>query len=1018
MMLLVEKRSVNGTDNVVLEREVEGDGIWTCSAWKEGYKVSDSVEIIALIKPEVEISGDKNITLLKGSAYSISCLVKAKPEPRIIWHRETETFLNNTISVISPNVYRSVLEIDSKTTKVDGTYFCFGENAAGIHQDSVTVIVRTPMRLLHGFSDISTQLYSDVTLLCQIDSHPPAQINWYHNTTELSTKDNIRKSSDNSVLTIERVDFDDLGVYVCKASNEYEDLVVNGTLSVHGLETPKLSKEPVTVVSTKGNSTILTCSVLKGNPTPTITWQFLPDSTQEFSYVPSNMTSDNEVMISNVTLDHAGLYRCIAENVLGRDYYDVTLEVQYPPEIESAEIDSKPLEVEAGQPLTLSCQAGGVPKPWVTWTKDLMPIGFTKNMYLNKDYDLVVEKVTEYDSGLFTCNATSILGSSLKNFTVVVYVPPIITGPEKEQEPQQYVEGQLVELPCRATGFPRPEVKWLQNGDEVNDDRKYIDDFGMRFVANLTDFGEYTCIVKNKYGNTSYSYSVYIWVPPSIEPPLQINTAVLVGTNISLNCDAVGFPLPVIYWEFDGTVIDKNNTNLSFNDNGTINITNVNSKQEGFYACLAENIAGVARKNFYLQVNEPPRILEDNYTGPYIATEKDLSLKITCKATGKPRPYIYWIKDDVYLDKDSRYDVDIDGTLTIKSLSEDLSGPYTCLAKNSVGAFNKTVPVDIYSLPSKLQADASQSSMAFVEGTDVSVECPIKALRNSKVTWYKDAKLISHGHLTIPKISRHNESTFACVVTTAIGSTHTMLRVLVDWPPRFIKQENEDVSVVRGEDRWLECEVDAKPSARIKWMANSRVMLGEDKPRLKLMDLQLHHTGVYKCIASNKHGTVVRQFNVDVLVPPFISEFDLLDVQLKEGMNATLQCNAKGSPQPSIEWTYSNSNWKLLNSSLTTTNVSTTSEGQFRCSATNIAGAAHIVYNVAVAAPPVIEEVVLYNEEGALLKVMQKLWLAALPDYHVKLPADRLPQYNGSKTGKHSPKTHKTYITLTWYSIM
>lgn len=39
-------------------------------------------------------------------------------------------------------------------------------------------------------------------------------------------------------------------------------------------------------------------------------------------------------------------------------------------------------------------------------------------------------------------------------------------------------------------------------------------------------------------------------------------------------------------------------------------------------------------------------------------------------------------------------------------------------------------------------------------------------------------------------------------------------------------------------------------------------------------------------------------------VPPFISEFDMLDVQLREGVNATLECNARGVPKPFITWTY------------------------------------------------------------------------------------------------------------------
>lgn len=30
-------------------------------------------------------------------------------------------------------------------------------------------------------------------------------------------------------------------------------------------------------------------------------------------------------------------------------------------------------------------------------------------------------------------------------------------------------------------------------------------------MANLTDFGEYACIVKNDYGNVSTFFSVHIW---------------------------------------------------------------------------------------------------------------------------------------------------------------------------------------------------------------------------------------------------------------------------------------------------------------------------------------------------------------------------------------------------------------------------------------------------------------------------------------------------------------------------
>lgn len=41
-----------------------------------------------------------------------------------------------------------------------------------------------------------------------------------------------------------------------------------------------------------------------------------------------NSTDDAKIVIMNVNVNHEGLYRCIAENVIGRDVFDYTLIVQ------------------------------------------------------------------------------------------------------------------------------------------------------------------------------------------------------------------------------------------------------------------------------------------------------------------------------------------------------------------------------------------------------------------------------------------------------------------------------------------------------------------------------------------------------------------------------------------------------------------------------------------------------------------------------------------------------------------
>ncbi|XP_075981813.1 hemicentin-1-like [Anticarsia gemmatalis] len=1340
----VRRVEVNGSYNDILDvKNVTHGGVWTCTAWRGVKKGSDSVSLTILLKPVVSIIGDKNITVVNGTTVQVTCRVEAKPVPRILWHRETEEFLNNDLSQLSDTIYQSVLTLDSSKIDVSGTYFCFGENSEGIHQDSVDVRVRRKMNIVEGFKDQSVQLYYQIELPCIIDTFPPPTTLWYHNGTSLVTTDNVHVSEDNTTVYIKRVEFNDLGEYICRVQNEYESVEVRGTVTVEGLAPPQISKEPVQVTAREGQSTIITCRVLQGNPEPTITWEHKTSASKQFSSLPAGVAvNDNyELSISNVSEQHAGVYRCVADNVLGTDAYDVELLVQYPPKfahnLEEDEVpqdvklgdkvslpckasgvpppvtvwtkDGRPIvytdniltqekpdstrlkdvskskselkilqvkeensgvyiceatnpvgqyhhnftldvqyppkltdvieeadspkEVKVGEKVLLSCKASGVPPPVTVWTKDGRPIVYTDNISLNEAKELSIDRVSAEDSGIYTCNVTSPLGSTHRNFTVNVYEPPSIPAPVssvqealegqlvqlpctahgvptpeltwtrngepigkekhvegfglrfipklsdsgeytctavnehgntsvtytldvkvpphivppseptkqvllgsdvtlkcdvtghttvtptinwkykpkdseeftslpkevvvnkfelsisnvseqhagvyrcvadnvlgrdsydvellvqyppkltnstkgsskpkeikvgeqillsceasgvpppvtvwtkdgrpivytdnisltdasellikkasvhnsgtytcnitsalgsthknitvKIYEPpsipapvssvQEALEGQLVQLPCTARGVPTPELTWTHNGDALGDD-KYVDGYGLRFVANLTDFGDYTCIAENEHGNTSISYTLHVWVPPFIIPLSEPAKEVLVGSEVTLQCDVIGFPVPTVQWMFDGEILTENTTDLSFNDIGNVYINKARMEHEGVYVCIAENAGGIAEQPIYLAVNELPKILEDNYTGPVVGTNVDLELSVACRATGKPQPYIMWAKDEFYLNKDPRYTIDSDGTLHIHSPSEDMSGHYTCVARNDVGAINKTIPVEIYSLPTPTQSDQSPTIVTLLEGTDGTINCPIRATSHS-VKWYQNAKLISTGPFELHNISRLHASNYSCVVTNVVGSASAKIQVVVEWRPSFVKEEGRDIERVRGDDIEFDCEVDAKPSAKTRWWFNSKQLVFEDKSSLKLINVELHHEGIYKCVVNNVHGTVVREYHLKVLEPPFISDFDVMDVQLKEGDNATLECNAKGTPAPTITWTYNNTNWQTQNNIIFASNITTQHEGIYRCDATNTAGATHIVYRVSVVYVATVVHMVAY----------------------------------------------------------
>lgn len=72
--------------------------------------------------------------------------------------------------------------------------------------------------------------------------------------------------------------------------------------------------------------------VLKGNPEPKITWLYGNDK-DHLGDVKTDIEvlikdGGQEIKLQNVTTGNAGLYRCAAENDVGRDTYDVSLVVQ------------------------------------------------------------------------------------------------------------------------------------------------------------------------------------------------------------------------------------------------------------------------------------------------------------------------------------------------------------------------------------------------------------------------------------------------------------------------------------------------------------------------------------------------------------------------------------------------------------------------------------------------------------------------------------------------------------------
>ena len=77
---------------------------------------------------------------------------------------------------------------------------------------------------------------------------------------------------------------------------------------------------------------------------------------------------------------------------------------------------------------------------------------------------------------------------------------------------------------------------------------------------------------------------VMFTVPPSIQP--IDNEVVIEGGNVTLTCNASGFPTPTVYWVKTSSGLRFNSTELVF--------TNINRSKAGEYTCVASKPCNTA----------------------------------------------------------------------------------------------------------------------------------------------------------------------------------------------------------------------------------------------------------------------------------------------------------------------------------------------------------------------------------------------------------------------------------------
>ncbi|KRX52098.1 Protein sax-3 [Trichinella sp. T9] len=371
----------------------------------------------------------------------------------------------------------------------------------------------------------------------------------------------------------------------------------------------------------------------------------------------------------------------------------------------------------------------------------------------------------------------------------------------------------------------------------------------------------------------------------------------------------------------------------------------------------------------------PPQILE--HPSDEIVAAGD-SVTLNCKATGNPQPQVIWFKDGKPLvtaaeESDSTRVILPSGSLFLmqavnqgRNRNSD-AGVYWCVVRNGRGeARSRNATLKIAWLKEEFRVHPKP--VTAVVGKQALLECsPPNGYPEPVVSWKKDNQDLnldgdsrrtvhSSGNLIITNVQTSDSGFYSCVARNLVQERVSKTGRLLIYEKPEIKIRPDDIAVDVGSEALFFCAISGDPKPDVQWRkANGVMPAGRSRMladySLKIDRIVASDEGEYICSGKNAAGAVEASAKLVVQSPPWFTDGPR-DVDVKEGSEISLLCEANGSPPPSLFWSKEGAQELMFpgfrsvdgrvqvskKGDLSIQHVISTDEGNYVCTALNAAG--------------------------------------------------------------------------------
>ncbi|XP_074510969.1 hemicentin-1-like [Sebastes fasciatus] len=775
---------------------------------------------------------------VEGSDISLSCSADSSPSAQFMW------LLNGDLqSDTGPELRLMNIQMSQS-----GNYSCQAFNNKTLRYitsqpAAISVLKRVANVVVTSNTTDLLEFNSSVSLSCS-SSGLFLSFLWLNSSSEVTESDRVQLSDGNSTLTIVSVTRYDQGPFRCRVFNPVSNGTsdpVNLTIN-YGPENINLIISPSQEHYVEGSDISLSCSA---DSRPSAQFQWFLNGDLLFDTGP-------ELRLMNIQMSHIGNYSCRAFNNKTMRYEKTQLSIVSVLErISGASITSSTNLTIEGNSVNLTCDAAGsvFTGKWMKGGSDLI---LAVNMALHDNNRVLsFSSLNKQDDGEYSCNVSNHLSNDEADFTMVVYY-----GPENVQirGPNEIHLEETLTLTCSAESVPA-SYTWILNGKQIH--------YSAIYTKNNTepsDSGNYICVVMN---DLTWRISAAVHELTVTEEVSNVmvtaNSTYLVesSSSVHLSCSSTGSSLSFLWLNGSSEVTASDRVQLT--DGGAnLTIVNVTRYDQGPFRCHVSNPVSNGTRgpiNFNISYGPENINLIISPSQEHYVEGSDISLM--CSAVSRPSAQFMWLLNGDLLS-------DTGPELRLMNIQMSQSGNYSCRAfNNKTMRYITSQPAAISVLKRVANVVVTSDTTDLLEfNSSVSLSCSSSGtflsflwLNSSSEVTVSDRVQFSDGGstLTIVSVTRCDQGPFMCHVFNPVSNgTSDPVNLTINYGPENINLtiSPSQEHYVEGSDISLSCSADSRPSAQFQWFLNGD-LLSDTEPELRLMNLQMSHSGNYSCRAFN-----------------------------------------------------------------------------------------------------------------------------------------------------------------------